>query len=453
MARNADPALLALDTVELRDRLARGALRAVDLAEACLARVAKHEGEVRAWAWMDPDHVRARARSMDARRQSGAAVGPLHGLPVGLKDIIDTRGIPTENGTPIDRGRVPDRDATVVHRLRAAGALLLGKTVTTECAFLHPGPTRNPWNLGHTPGGSSSGSAAAVAAGMVPLAIGTQTGGSVIRPASYCGVVGYKPSFGMISRQGILPQSPSLDTVGVFAQSVGGAALLAQALAGHDPADPATEAVPVPPLLDIALQAPPVQPTFAVVELPGSDDADGEVRQALDELAEALGDQAFRTGLPDIFAEAAAQRELVNLAEMSKCYYAHERRGRSLMSPELTSAMDRGKAVLARDYLAALDWPGVLNAGLEQIFQRCDAILCAAAPSPAPVGFASTGSSIFNGLWTFCGTPAVTIPLFRHSTGLPMGLQLVGPRGQDGRLLRVANWLGGRFGLQGGLAR
>ncbi|MBL8708208.1 MAG: amidase, partial [Rhodospirillaceae bacterium] len=255
--------ILGLGAVELRDRLARGAVRAVEIAEASLAQIAATEPRVQAWAWLDGAHVLDQARSLDAHRSAGRPIGPLHGVPVALKDIIDTAGMPTANGTALDAGRVPTADAFVVERLKAAGAIIMGKTVTTELAFMHPGKTRNPHNPDHTPGGSSSGSAAAVAAGMVPLAIGTQTGGSVIRPASYCGVTGFKPSFGAIPRTGILTQSPSLDTVGVFARSPEDAALLAESLFGYSADDRATQPIPAPRLLETALSAPPVTPTLA----------------------------------------------------------------------------------------------------------------------------------------------------------------------------------------------
>jgi Asp-tRNA(Asn)/Glu-tRNA(Gln) amidotransferase A subunit family amidase len=438
--RDKTGAVLGLEVVEMRDRLASGALRAVDLVRACLARISELEPQVGAWAWIDEGHALAQAERLDQWRQSGRSLGPLHGLPVGLKDVIDTKGIPTENGTPIDAGRVPAEDAWIVARLRAAGAIILGKTVTTECAFLHPGRTRNPHNPDHTPGGSSQGSAAAVAAGMVPLAIGTQTGGSVIRPAAFCGIVGMKPTFGMIPRTGILMQSPTLDTVGVFARSVAGCALLAEVLAGHDPADPATEPLPRPLLLDTALAAPPLTPVFAFLKPPGWDRADPQTTVAVQELAAFLGDQCFEVTVPGL-EEAAAIRRRINVAEMSKCYYAMERRGRDRMSDVLKTAMDEGKAVLARDYIAALDWPKVLNAGMAQIFARCDAILCPAAPGPAPAGLEDTGDAIFNGLWTLTGMPAVTLPVFQSTDGLPMGIQIVGRRGDDARLLRTARWL------------
>lgn len=438
--RDKTQAVLGLGTVEMRDRLASGALRAVDLVRACLDRIADLEPQVGAWAWLDEDHALAQARRLDQWRQSGRSLGPLHGLPVGIKDIIDTKGIPTENGTPIDAGRVPSEDAWIVARLRAAGAIILGKTVTTEGAFLHPGKTRNPHNLDHTPGGSSQGSAAAVAAGMVPLAVGTQTGGSVIRPAAFCGIVGLKPSFGMIPRTGILSQSPTLDTVGVFARSVADCALLAEVLAGHDPADRATEPLPAPRLLDTALASPPVAPVFAFLKPPGWDGADPQTIAAVQELATFLGEQCFEVTIPGL-EDAAAIRRRINLAEMAKCYHVLERRGRDRMSDVLRGAMDEGKAVLARDYIAALDWPTVMNATMAPIFARCDAILCPAAPGPAPRGLDSTGDAIFNGLWTLTGMPAVTLPVFTADNGLPMGIQLVGRRGDDARLLRTARWL------------
>ena len=441
--------MLSLSALGLRERMASGALSAVDLAQACLAQIAARESEVQAWAWLESDHVLEQARALDAHRQTGRPIGPLHGLPVGLKDIIDTRRIPTENGTQLDAGRVPQADAFVVERLRAAGAIIMGKTVTTELAFLHPSRTRNPHAPDHTPGGSSSGSAAAVAAGMVPLAIGTQTGGSVIRPAAYCGVVGYKPTFGAIPRSGILTQSPSLDTVGVFARSVGDAALLAEALFGHSPADRASQPMPPPRLLKTAASDPPVRPMFAFVRPPGWEGADEQTVLAARELTDALGEYCFEAPLPKLFAEAPSIRERINSAEVAKTYAHYERRGRGQLSDTLMAAMDAGRATSAPDYIAALDWPEVLNAGLEEIFQRCDAILTPATPGPAPAGLGSTGSSIFNGLWTLCGTPAVTLPLLENENGLPMGVQLVGRRGEDARLLRTARWLAAEF-LEGG---
>ena len=438
--RDKATAVLGLGAVDMRDRLASGALRAVDLVNACLTRITELEPQVGAWAWLDGDHALAQARQLDQWRQSGKPLGPLHGLPIGLKDIIDTKGIPTENGTPIDAGRVPSEDAWIVARLRAAGAIIIGKTVTTECAFMHPGKTRNPHNGDHTPGGSSQGSAAAVAAGMVPLSIGTQTGGSVIRPASFCGIVAMKPTFGLIPRTGILPQSPFLDTVGVFARSVEDCALLVEVLAGHDPADRATQPLPMPRMLSVAQSAVPVTPVFALARIPGWQQADPQMTGAIEELAAILQDKCFEVELPNL-EDLSDIRQRINFAEMAKCYYGLERRGRDLMSDKLKAAIDEGKSIPARDYIAALDWRDVMNAGLDAVFARCDAILCPAALGPAPKGLDDTGSAIFNGLWTLGGMPAVTLPLFSAENGLPMGVQLVGRRGDDARLLRTARWL------------
>jgi Asp-tRNA(Asn)/Glu-tRNA(Gln) amidotransferase A subunit family amidase len=432
--------ILGLGAVEMRDRLASGALRAVDLVQECLARIENLEASVGAWAWVDHDYALSQAKRLDQWRQAGRSLGPLHGLPIGLKDIIDTKGIPTENGTIIDAGRVPTEDAWIVARIRAAGAIILGKTVTTECAYMHPGKTRNPHNTGHTPGGSSQGSAAAVAAGMVPFAIGTQTGGSVIRPASFCGIVGMKPSFGLIPRTGILPQSPFLDTVGVFARSVADCALLAEVLCGHDPSDSATDTLPAPRMLQTAVSKVPVAPVFGLAKIPGWDQAELQMKEAVQELATLLGEQCFEIPLPNL-EEAVAARQRINLAEMSKCYYSLERRGRDQLSDALKAAIDEGKSIPARDYLSALDWRDVMNAGFEAIFSRCDAIICPAALGPAPLGLGDTGNSIFNGLWTMAGLPAVTLPLFAAENGLPMGIQLIGRRGDDARLLRTGRWL------------
>jgi len=228
--------------------LSEGSISSEELVASCLARIAADEERVRAWAFLDADYALQQARAADQRRREGEPLGALHGIPVGIKDIIDTRDMPTENGTVLHAGRTPLEDATVVRMLRAAGAIILGKTVTTELATYAPGKTRNPHNPEHTPGGSSSGSAAAVAAHMVPLALGTQTNGSMIRPAAYCGVVGFKPSFGLIPRHGILKQSRALDQVGVFARSVEDAAFLAEQIIGFDERDPDTRPRAKPPL-------------------------------------------------------------------------------------------------------------------------------------------------------------------------------------------------------------
>ncbi|MGR3198794.1 MAG: amidase [Paracoccus sp. (in: a-proteobacteria)] len=432
-----DPA--SLGAVALRDLIASGAISAEAATAACLKRIADTEPHLQAWAYVDGNYAMAQARALDAQRKAGRATGMLHGVPVGIKDVIDTARMPTECGTEIMRGRVPAKEAHLVSRLRAEGAVIIGKTVTTELAFLEPSRSRNPHDPSRSPGGSSAGSAVAVASGQVPLAVGTQTGGSVIRPASYCGIVGFKPSYGLIGRTGVLIQSPFLDTVGAFARSVEDAALLVEAMSGHDPQDAATSMSPVPRLVDAATQDPPLPPLLAVLSLPG---ADRVMADALDELRGDLGDCARAVDLLPGLAEADSIRRRINLAELSKCYYALERQGRDRLSQRMCDALDEGKATLARDYIAALDWRQVLNAGLEELLSRCDAILCPAATGPAPLmADDSTGSPVMNGPWTLCGVPAITLPLLTDGSGLPLGVQLIGRRGEDARLMRTANWL------------
>lgn len=446
MARNADhqtPETGARPprVTELAGRIATGALTSEALVGACLDQIEKREDMVQAWAWLDAAHALEQARERDRQRQAGLPLGKLHGVPVGIKDIIDTADIPTECGARYYQGRTPMRDAAVVESLRAAGAVILGKTVTAELAYLHPGKTRNPVDPAHTPGGSSSGSAAAVAAGMVPLAVGTQTGGSVIRPAAYCGVVGYKPTFGAIARTGVLSQSPSLDTMGVFANSVEDAALLADHLFGFDGADPATRPRPFPRLLETVQAGVLLKPVFAMVRTPFWEQTDAATQAAFAELEAFLGDACFDVALPDAFAQAPAIRERINLAEMAKNFHHLLDAAPELLSDPMREAMAAGNRIPARDYLAALDWPAVLNGGLDEIFSRCDAILTPATTGAAPAGLHSTGSSLFNATWTLCGCPAITLPVFDAPGGLPMGLQLIGRRGYDARLLRTAQWL------------
>lgn len=429
------------DALALRARLAEGSLDAVDLAEACLARIREADPGVRAWAYLDPDYVLRQARALDQLRRSGRPVGPLHGLPVGVKDIIETADMPTGNGTPIDAGRRTQGDAVVVARLRAAGALVVGKTVTTELAYFTPNETLNPHDPGRTPGGSSSGSAAAVAAGMVPLAIGTQTAGSVIRPAAFCGVFGFKPTHGLIPRTGILAQAPELDTVGTFAQTLEGAALLAEVLQGHDERDADTRPQAAHRLVEDCRSDPPLPPRIAFVKQPAWPQAEESTKEAFAELVEALGGQCDEIALPDIFANGTAAQQTLMLTGMARNFAPYYERGGDRLSERARAAVEEGRAITALDYLEARDWREALNAGLDTLWERYDAIVTPAAAGEAPVGLGSTGDPAFCRLWTLCGTPALSLPLMTGPAGMPLGVQLVGERGRDGRLLRTARWL------------
>jgi len=433
----------SLSAVQALAALREGRMSAEDLVRGCLARIQHDEPRVQAWAFIDEQRALEQARNVDRVRREGHATGPLHGLPVGVKDVIDTADMPTEDGTVLHAGRRPEYDATVVERLRSAGAIILGKTVATELATASPGKTRNPRNPQHTPGGSSSGSAAAVAAHMVPAAIGTQTNGSVIRPAAYCGVYGYKPSFGLVPRQGILKQSRPLDQVGFFARTLEDLAIVAEPLMGYDDGDPDTRPMARPRLCEVALQEPPLAPMFAFTKTPNWDDTEEQTRLAFDEVAQALGAQCMSFNVPAVFGEAWSWHRTIMEADIARNYEADYERGREQMSASLREQIERGRQVRAIDYNNAVDRIRATCTAFDEIFERCDAILTAATAGPAPHGLESTGSPAFCTLWTFAGMPAVTLPLLHAENGLPMGIQLVGRRGDDARLLRTARWLVG----------
>jgi Asp-tRNA(Asn)/Glu-tRNA(Gln) amidotransferase A subunit family amidase len=411
------------------------------LTEACLARVREAEPQVQAWTFLDPEHALKQARARDADRSAGRPIGPLHGIPVGIKDIIDTEDMPTEDGTVLHAGRMPTHDAAVVAMLRAAGAVILGKTVTTECAYFHPGKTRNPHNPGHTPGGSSSGSAAAVAAGMVPLALGSQTNGSVIRPAAFCGVYGFKPTHGLFPRGGVLKLSRTLDHVGLFARSLDDIALLAEQLVGHDLRDPDTRPRARVPFVAVTAEEPPLPPFLAFVKGPAWERADEETREAFAELVSTLGDRVVEVELPHSALQALDWHRTIMAAEMAANFDLEWEKGRDRISETLRKLLAEGRGVTALDYQRACARISLINEGFDEIFERCDAILTPAAPGTAPKGLDATGDPSFCTLWTLCGMPALSLPLMRGGNGLPMGVQLVGRRDDDARLLRTARWL------------
>ena len=418
-----------------------GSISAEQLTEACLARVREADGDVEAWAFLDPEHALAQARARDQDRREGKPVGPLHGVPVGIKDIFDTGDMPTEDGSVLHAGRTPAYDATAVQRLRSAGAVILGKTVTTEFATYTPGKTRNPRNPAHTPGGSSSGSAAAVAAGMVPLALGSQTNGSVIRPAAFCGVYGFKPTHGLISRAGVMQLSRTLDHVGMFARTLEDIALAAEQLVGHDPRDPDTRPRARVPFVDTLAQEPPLPPMLAFVKGPTWERASEESKAAFAELVAALGDRIVEVPMPDSAHRALDWHREIMEAEMAANLDLEWEKGRERISPNLRAQLERGRAAKALDYQRARARIPLLNEGFDEIFERCSAIVTPAAPGTAPPGLAATGDPAFCTLWTLCGMPALNLPLMRGENGLPMGAQLVGKRDDDARLLRTARWL------------
>ena len=432
-----------MSAVKAAREIRSGRLSSVDLVQACLDRIDEVEDTICAWAFLDPERALDQARKADEARAEGQAMGPLHGVPVGVKDIIDTYDMPTEYGTVLMAGHRPTADATVVTRLRAAGAVVMGKTVTTELAVYSRGKTRNPHDPEHSPGGSSSGSAAAVASRMVPLAIGTQTNGSVVRPAAYCGVTGFKPTHGLVSRHGVLTQSPPLDQVGVFARSVEDAALLAEQLMGYDPNDTALAPRAHPALLETASDEPPVTPLLGFVKSPVWEHAEADTRDAFAELVDRLGDDVEEIDLPEVLDGAVDWHRTLMEADLAKNFAALYERGKDKLSPILCEMIERGQTHLAMDYNRAIDRIPLVGRIFQDIFERYDAIITPATTGEAPAGLETTGSPVFCTLWTLAGMPSITLPLLQGSKGLPLGVQLVGPKHEDARLLRTARWLAG----------
>jgi Asp-tRNA(Asn)/Glu-tRNA(Gln) amidotransferase A subunit family amidase len=435
----ADNRLVTLGAAEAAAEIARGAISIEEYVRACLDRIEETDGHIKAFAHLDRDHALAQARALDERRAERHSMGLLYGVPVAVKDVIDTADYPTELGSPIGAGRRPRHDATVVARLRAAGAVIIGKTVTTEFAYYHPGPTRNPHDPARTPGGSSSGSAAAVAAKMVPLALGTQTNGSVIRPAAFCGVFAVKPSHGLISRAGVLQLSRKLDHVGAFARSLPDLALILEAIAGHDAADPDTEPFAAPDFRAVQREPPPLPPRFAFVRTPVWDKAESETQAAFKELVTALGSAVEPVDLPGSWVEAWEVHRTIMAVDMAHNLAPLVARGAP--SRELGELLAHGGKVSAIHYLGALAQTRRFGAGLADIFNAYDAIVTPAAPGVAPKGLGSTGDPAFCTLWTLTGLPTLSLPLLVGEGGLPLGVQLVGPPGRDGRLLRTATAL------------
>lgn len=434
-----------LTALEIREHLLSGQETVEEFTVKLGCFVDAADEKIKAFAHRDDRIVALQAEHLQRERTSGHLPGPLYGVPVAVKDIIDTFDFPTEYGTPIHKGRFSVCDATVVSRLRAAGAVIFGKTVTTEFATTQPGPTCNPHNISHTPGGSSSGSAAAVAAGMVPVALGTQTNGSVIRPASFCGVYAFKPSRGLVPRTGVLDQSPSLDEVGVFARNLEDIAKVAEIMSGDDGHDAATARQAPRRLFDVAVSEPPLKPKFCFVKTPWWDQVEPEAREAYEAFVDHLGDCVEYVDLPDMVRNVAPWLQTVNEVELAFCLQKEWNNRREQLSESLRARIEKSMATPAIDYLAAKDRMVHVMSAFDEYFATYDAILCPSALGTAPSGLESTGNPIMQTAWSFAGLPCLNLPLLNLSNGLPLGVQAVGSYQNDARLMRSSRWLVSEF--------
>ena len=431
---------LKLSAVEMVQSLKKGEITSEELVKSYIEQIKKKEKEVEAWEFFDQELVLKQAKKLDELHQSGKH-GDLHGIPVGIKDIFDTEDMPTTDGTEIHKKNPSWNDCTVVSKLKQAGAIIMGKTVTAELAYYSPGKTKNPHDTTRTPGGSSSGSAAAVASHMVPLAVGSQTNGSVIRPASYCGVVGYKPTKGLISRHLVLQISRALDQVGVFANSIEDAALISEQLIGHDKQDPDTSLNPRPKLLAASKEKPPAEPVLAHIKLPFMNELEEDVKEGFKEIKDELKGKVDEIELPKGFAAIPDWHKIIMESDMARSFSEEYKKSKNKLSDKIIEAIERGMKYTSVEYNNALAKIDVANAYFNQFFHDYDAILTPSACGEAPKGLKSTGNPIFCTIWTYCGMPCISLPLLQGKNGLPVGVQLVSSLFDDERLFRNASWL------------
>jgi Asp-tRNA(Asn)/Glu-tRNA(Gln) amidotransferase A subunit family amidase len=417
--------LNTLSATAIATGVADGTFTAEAVTAACLDHIAAREDTVGAWEFLDPELALTQARAIDA----ADVKGPLAGVPVGVKDIIDTHDMPTGMGSPIYDGHRPPENASCVALIRAAGAVILGKTVTCEFAGLTPRKTTNPHDPTRTPGGSSSGSAAAVADEMIPLAFGTQTGGSVLRPSSYCGIIGYKPSFDTFSLTGIYPAAESLDTLGLHARSLDDIELASAALLRR----------PFAPIGE--LKKPPV---VGLCKTPMWDQAQPETREAVEAAAAAMqaaGAMVRDFELPEEFEWLGELRGMINGWERADVMADEWARNRDALSKQMQATIQGGLDTPYRDYVDAMHLMETCRVRTTQSFEGCDVLLTPAVDGEAPVGLAETGSPRFQALWTMLHTPSITLPTHKGPNGLPVGIQLVAPYRADRSLLGIARWV------------
>ena len=431
----------ALTIATAAERIRTQQLSPVTLVQSCLDRLDQLEPQLRAWVTVDGEGALATAQQYEKEINSGHYRGPLHGIPLGLKDIFFTAGMKTTMGSPIYADYVPEYDATTVRLLKEAGAIILGKVQTTEFAALAPSPTRNPWNIEHTPGGSSSGSAAAVAAQVCFGALGSQTYGSTIRPAAYCGCVGLKPTFGRISAYGVYPLAGSLDHVGIFSRTVADMALLLQVLAGEDANDPMSAAQPIPDYTAALADPPP--PRIGLVREFFLEKADAETQQHIEAVVEQLtqaGAHITEVALPESFKGAPEAHFRMMFVESAYSHSEVYNRYKKQYSPQMKDLIEKGLQVSGVEYMEAQRHQHTFRNEMDALCRTVDALLTPATPAPAPKGFATTGDPTFNGPATFSGLPSLALPSGLSQSGLPLGLQLMGAAFREDKLLAVGEW-------------
>ena len=433
--------IFSLKAEELSLKIKDSQLTSVEICEKYIERINKFEKNVKAWAHFDKKLLLEKAADADEYRRSGKPTGPLHGIPVAVKDIVGTLDMPTECGTVIRKGKSYSQNAEIVDLLLAAGAIVMGKTATAELAYLHPPKTTNPHDHSRTPGGSSSGSAAVVASFMAPLSIGSQTGGSIIRPASYCGVVGYKPTYGLISRNGVLKTSEKLDHIGVFGRSVEDVALLSKVLIKKDNFDSATIHYSTENMLTETKKGPLFEPKFIFYKTDYWKNIEKKSREAFEYFIKSFKKNIEVFDTPSYFKDIHKYHQIMYETDLANNFGLYYKKYKKKLSKPMQDAIVKGNKHSSKEYAEALDFMKRSYESYEEVFEDYHGVLSPSSPGVAPKSLKSTGSAEFNKVWSYLGTPCISLPLLQGEANMPLGVQLTGAKYDDHRFLGIANWL------------
>ena len=433
--------VFSLKVEELVEKIKNAQITSVELCQLYIDRINKFEKDIKAWAHFDKKLLLEKAAEADEHRRLGKPLGPLHGIPVAVKDIVGTLDMPTECGTVIRKGKSYSQNAEIIELLISAGAIVMGKTATAELAYLGPPKTTNPHDYSRTPGGSSSGSAASVASFMAPLSVGSQTGGSIIRPASYCGVVGYKPTYGLISRNGVLKTSEKLDHVGVFGRSVEDVALLAKTLIKKDKFDTASVHYSAENMLNETKKGPLFEPKFIFYKTDYWKLVEKKSRESFEYFIKSFKKNIEVFDTPSYFKDIHKYHQIIYDTDLANNFSLYFKKYKKKLSKIMQDAIIRGNKHSAKDYAEAVDFMKRSYESYEEVFEDYHGVLSPSSPGVAPKSLKTTGTAEFNKVWSYLGTPCISLPLLQGENDLPLGVQLIGAKYDDQRFLGVANWL------------
>ena len=433
--------IFSLSLEELAEKIKSGQLTSVEACQTYIERIKKFDKDIKAWAHFDRKVLLEKAAESDEDRKAGKPTGLLHGVPIAVKDIIGTVDMPTECGTVIRKGKSYSQNAEIIDLLHSSGAIVMGKTATSELAYLSPPSTTNPHDKNRTPGGSSSGSAASVASFMAPASIGSQTGGSIIRPASYCGVVGYKPTYGLISRNGVLRTSYNLDQVGMFGRKVEDVAMLAKVLIKKDKYDPATIHYSTENILAETKKGPIFEPKFIFYKTDYWKIIDKKSREAFEYFIKSFKKNIEIFDTPSYFKDIHKYHQIIHETDLANNFSVYYKKFKKKLSKYMQDAISNGNKYTAKEYAEAIDFMKRSYESYEEVFEDYHGVLSPSSPGVAPKGLKSTGTAEFNKVWSYLGTPCISLPLLEGENNLPLGVQLIGNKYDDHRFLGIAKWL------------